>query len=370
MFDTLSFFSGAMGLDLGLEAAGLSVLLSSDFDKNVKATMEANNRNYIYGDIREMILNDPKCNFVKNAIHNQNTLDDLFAIVGGPPCQPFSTAGARGGFDDIRGSLFKEFAHTIQTFKPKYFVMENVKGLLSSTTTDGEKSIDIIVNTFKEIGYYVDYELLNAVFYGVPQHRERLIIIGSRDHNNIFFPQPTHFKYHQSDSFRWRTIADVLHNLNPKDDAWSELPEKRLKFLPFIPEGGNWKDLSLDMQKEAMGGAFNSGGGKTGFFRRLSFSEPSPTLLTSPTQKSTMLLHPVENRPLSINEYKRIQQFPDKWIIKGNLASQYRQIGNAVPVGLGKAIGETLISMELGFFNSNSKRKTKPFSNPNHLSFS
>lgn len=364
MYNVLSFFSGAMGLDLGLEKAGLNILLSSDFDKNVKKTMEANHRPHISGDITEMILKDPDCHFIKDLVPST---DDLFAIVGGPPCQPFSTAGARNGFDDVRGSLFKDFAHCINVFQPRFFIMENVRGLLSLTTKDDERYIDIIAEEFAKIGYSIDYELLNSVYYGVPQHRERLIIIGSRDNEAIFFPQPTHFKNHQDPNFKWRTLSDVFFDINYSDDEFQSLSDNRSKFLPFIPEGGNWKDLPIDMQKEAMGGAFNSGGGKTGFYRRLSFSEPSPTLLTSPTQKSTMLLHPVENRPLSIKEYKRIQQFPDDWIIEGTLSSKYRQIGNAVPIGLGEALGKTLIAMSRNTFKNSGKRNTKPFLDEKHL---
>ena len=123
------------------------------------------------------------------------------------------------------------------------------------------------------------------------------------------------------------------------------LSEERLKFLKMVPEGGNWRDLPEDIIPIAMGGAYKSGGGKVGFYRRLSYDQPSPTVVTSPVQKATMMCHPTQNRPLSVKEYARIQQFPDDWVFTGTTAAKYRQIGNAVPVGLAEAIGKAVISV-------------------------
>jgi len=116
----------------------------------------------------------------------------------------------------------------------------------------------------------------------------------------------------------------------------------------MVPEGGNWKNLPSDILQEAMGGAYKSGGGKVGFYRRLSYSQPSPTVVTSPIQKATMMCHPTQDRPLSVSEYARIQQFPDSWKIIGTTVDKYRQIGNAVPVGLAKAIGAAIVSVADG----------------------
>ena len=113
----------------------------------------------------------------------------------------------------------------------------------------------------------------------------------------------------------------------------------------MVPEGGNWKDLPQEVIREAMGGAYESGGGKVGFYRRLSYAQPSPTITTAPAQKATMLCHPVKDRPLSVHEYARLQQFPEGWIFTGTTAAKYKQIGNAVPVGLAKAIGEAVIAV-------------------------
>lgn len=125
---------------------------------------------------------------------------------------------------------------------------------------------------------------------------------------------------------------------------YTSLSGERKKYIHMVPEGGNWRDLPEEIIPVAMGGAYQSGGGKVGFYRRLSYNQPAPTITTSPAQKATMLCHPTQDRPLSIKEYARIQQFPDDWIFKGTLSAKYRQIGNAVPVGLAEAIGRAIIS--------------------------
>lgn len=357
-YPTISLFSGAMGLDLGLMQAGLQIKVSQDIDPWVGKTMTANHHPHIIGDIKEMIANDPNCLFLQEKTGLQP--GEVFAVVGGPPCQSFSTAGKRKGIDDPRGSLFMEFAHVVKTFRPRFFVMENVKGLLSSKVPENEEghenALDVVLHTFKSIGYHTVHGVLNAVNYGVPQFRERLIIIGSRDNEDIFLPLPTHFQRHQNPMCRWQTLQDTISDLAENPGECGKLSENRAKFFPHIPMGGNWRDLPENLKEEAMGGALHSGGGKTGFFRRLHYHEPSPTLLTSPIQKASMLIHPTEIRPLSISEYRRIQQFPENWIIEGNTNDKYRQIGNAVPVGLGKAIGDVLLSIAADNNTVHSKR--------------
>ena len=150
---------------------------------------------------------------------------------------------------------------------------------------------------------------------------------------------------HQDASYRWQTLGDTIRDLEHDCGECAAFGEDRLSFLKLVPEGGNWRDLPVDLKQMAMGGAFESGGGKVGFYRRLSYNQPSPTLVTSPVQKATMMCHPTQNRPLSIREYARIQQFPDDWIFMGTSAEKYRQIGNAVPVGLSEALGKAVLSV-------------------------
>lgn len=349
--DVISLFSGAMGLDIGMAKAGLNVVVGQDFDNACVETMKANGHNVLGGDIRN--------------IQPQELLDiaglnvgEPFMICGGPPCQPFSTAGKRLGINDPRGSLFMDFIRMIDYIRPRFFVMENVKGIMSAPlkhvpTAERDNSdpaqklgtvLDVILSEFGKLGYKTVYGLLDAVNYGVPQFRERFVLIGSRDHEDIFLPIPTHFQTHQNPAYRWKTVGEAIRDLENVKSECATLSPERKKYLHMVPEGGNWRDLPEEIIPEAMGGAYTSGGGKVGFYRRLSYAQPSPTITTSPAQKATMLCHPKFDRPLSVKEYARIQQFPDDWVFIGTTAAKYRQIGNAVPVGLGTAIGLSVLA--------------------------
>jgi DNA (cytosine-5)-methyltransferase 1 len=143
----------------------------------------------------------------------------------------------------------------------------------------------------------------------------------------------------------WNVLRGALEGLNGNNNEFIKFPEKRLKYYRILKAGENWRNLTEELQKEALGKSYYLGGGKTGFFRRLSWDKPSPTLVTHPAMPATDLGHPEEDRPLSVLEYKRIQEFPDEWEIKGSLINKYKQIGNAVPVSVGKAIGNLIISL-------------------------
>ena len=345
--DVISFFSGAMGLDLGLEQAGLHIRICQDFDESCVKTIEANGKNAVLGDIRNIRPED---------ILNKTGLKqgEPFLVCGGPPCQPFSTAGKRLGINDPRGSLFMDYIRMINYIRPRFFIMENVKGIMSSPLKSNldkpldENSpktvLDVILSEFEKLEYKTVYGILDAVNYGVPQFRERFVLIGSRDHEDIFLPIPTNFQMHQNKEMLWKTTGDVIKDLEKNPGECASFSSDRLKYLRMIPEGGNWKDLPKDILEKAMGGAYLSGGGKVGFYRRLSYSQPSPTVVTSPVQKATMMCHPTQDRPLSIKEYARLQQFPEDWNFVGTTSAKYRQIGNAVPVGLAKAIGKAIIA--------------------------
>ena len=247
--------------------------------------------------------------------------------------------------------LYNEFIHVVETLSPRFFVMENVKGLASMPSDpadkDSEPVLTQILSRFKKLGYHTVHGVLDAVHYGTPQFRERLVIIGSRDNEAIFLPSPTHFHMHQVPHMRWRTLFDAIGDLTDVGECAKFTPTVS-QYMKLVPEGGNWRSLPPAIAKAAMGGAYESGGGKVGFYRRLSYSEPSPTLVTSPNQKATLLCHPRATRPLSVAEYARIQQFPDSWRFQGKTTDCYRQIGNAVPIPLGRAIGQMLISVVLG----------------------
>jgi DNA (cytosine-5)-methyltransferase 1 len=334
-----------MGLDLGLKKSGLNIKIGQDFDSSCVSTMRTNGHNALEGDIRgiqpEQILE----------ITNLSP-GEPFLICGGPPCQPFSTAGKRLGINDPRGSLFMDFIRMIDYIRPRFFIMENVKGIMSSPLKSmsevNEVSgtvLDVVLSEFNKLGYKTVFGVLDAVNYGVPQFRERFVLIGSRDHEDIFLPMPTHFQKHQDSQYLWTTLRNAIQDLENDPGECVSFGNERTAYLRMIPEGGNWRNLPDDVIEKAMGGAYKSGGGKVGFYRRLSYDQPSPTLVTSPIQKASMLCHPNQNRPLSVREYARIQQFPDDWIITGTASAKYRQIGNAVPVGLSTALGKAIISV-------------------------
>ncbi len=313
--DVISLFSGAMGLDIGLGKAGLNVVIGQDFDAACVKTMKANGHNVLGGDIRDI---KPEV-MLELAGLNQG---EAFLVCGGPPCQPFSTAGKRLGINDPRGSLFMDFIRMIDYIQPRFFVMENVKGIISSPlkhvpSDERDKGdpdqklgtvLDIILEEFKKLGYKTVYGILDAVNYGVPQFRERFVLIGSRDEEDIYLPFPTNFQMHQNSELRWKTVGETIKDLEDSKYECATLGEERKKYLHMVPEGGNWKNLPDEIKKAAMGGAYESGGGKVGFYRRLSYSQPSPTITTSPAQKATMLCHPTKDRVLNVKEYDGLGQ--------------------------------------------------------------
>jgi DNA (cytosine-5)-methyltransferase 1 len=348
----LSFFSGAMGMDIGLEKAGIDVILACESEKFIRETIKLNRPNLkVLEDINNYSANDIR----KSAGLRKNEKIDL--IVGGPPCQAFSTAGKRLSINENRGIVFIKFLKLIKELNPTYFVIENVRGILSVplkkvSSKNKNKKLQIkeekggtfshIINFLKKSGYKVSFNLYNSANFGTPQIRERVIIIGNKD-KKLPYLTPTHSENAEYGLKKWKTFYDAVKNLDKQNHNSTKFPESRLKYFRILKSGQNWRNLPKNLQKKAMGNSYNLGGGKTGFLRRLDWNKPSPTLVTSPTMPATDLCHPTLDRPLSIEEYKRIQEFPDNWKLCGNLIQQYKQIGNAVPVSLGMAIGKLII---------------------------
>lgn len=342
----LSFFSGAGGLDLGLERAGITNVFHCENNRTARMTIAGNFPHAaLAGDVNE--LDGDK---VRELARIENI--DVDVMAGGPPCQAFSTAGARRAFDDPRGNVFLKYIDLAGQIRPKYLVIENVRGLLSTPfplKPGGEArkggALRLILRRLSELGYSTSFNLYNAANYGAAQIRERVVIIAKRDGAAVPWLTPTHSNEPEWDLLPWRTFGDVTQQLGPTiKHHHSQFPPKRLKFFKLLGEGQYWKHLPSELQREALGKAYNLGGGKTGFYRRISFDRPSPTLVTSPTMPATDLCHPTELRPLSVEEYKAVQGFPSDWWIAGNVTDQYRQIGNAVPVELGEAIGKTIMN--------------------------
>lgn len=352
----LSFFSGAMGLDLGLEKSGIEVLLACEFDKACRKTIVANKPDIaLLGDIWEYSADQ-----IREAAGLSPT-DKIDVIVGGPPCQAFSTAGARRGFKDDRGNALIRYLELIEELKPEYAVIENVRGLLSAALSHKPHAkrdkntpltleempggaLLLVLERLREMGYGVSFNLYNAANFGSPQVRERVVMLCHKGGEELPYLVPTNSDDAKFGLPKWKTFREAVAGLENVEKKHLNFPEKRLKYYRMLGSGQYWKDLPVELQKEALGNSFYAGGGKTGFLRRLDWDKPSPTLVTHPAMPATDLAHPEEDRPLSIEEYKRVQEFPDDWILCGSLLDQYKQVGNAVPVSLGKAIGDSILN--------------------------
>jgi DNA (cytosine-5)-methyltransferase 1 len=346
----VSLFSGAMGLDLGLEAVGFRTVLAAD---NMPAAVETISRNRPRLPLHDGDIRDLSGAQVRSLTELGDAEVDLLA--GGPPCQSFSTAGKRlGGDDRDNGPLVFDFVRLIDELRPRAFLVENVKGILSASLVwrqlpynNNGKPIDEhhgsllreLVRRVEALGYSIGYETLNAADFGVPQIRARVFFSGFRDGSAPRFPEPSHSERRSLFTSPWRTLGAALKGLRDDDSHCNKFSERKLKYLRMVPAGGNWRDLPERIQRESMGQAFYAKGGRCGYWRRLAFDRPCPTILTEPQNASTSLCHPVEDRPLTVRECARVQTFPDHWQFCGRGADQYRLVGNAVPPLLAEALG-------------------------------
>ena len=331
-FTLIELFAGAGGLALGLERCGFKSLLLNEIDKHACATLRKNRPqwNVVEGSVSEVCFKE---------YHGKADL-----LTGGFPCQAFSYAGNRLGFEDTRGTMFFEYARCIRETEPKVFMVENVRGLLNH---DGGKTLTTMIRILGELGYHVEApRVVRAIHHRVPQKRERLIIVGIRkdlktEDATFVWPRPDGKIFTVRDALM---PGELFKDAVPTSEGHI-YPEGKQAVMKMVPPGGYWRDLPLDVQKSYMMKSFYLGGGKTGMARRMSWDEPSLTLTTSPAQKQTDRCHPEETRPFTTREYARIQTFPDDWQFAGKATSIYRQIGNAVPVNLGEALRWSLVGL-------------------------
>lgn len=331
-YRTIELFAGAGGMALGFEKAGFDPVLLNELDKNACKTLRKNR---------------PKWNILEGDVSGLDFtqyLGKIDLLSGGFPCQAFSYAGKKLGFEDARGTLFFEFARAVKETQPKVFVAENVRGLLNH---EGGKTLTVIKDIISELGYtLVEPKIMKAMFYQVPQKRERLFLIGIRNdlsHMSTSFKWPS--PYHRPLTLRDALKAGELYETDVPDSNGQKYPENKAEIMKLVPAGGYWRDLPESIQKAYMKASYYLGGGKTGMARRLSWDEPCLTLTCAPAQKQTERCHPEETRPLTIREYARVQTFPDNWEFMGSMTAQYKQIGNAVPVNLSYAIGRSLVRL-------------------------
>ncbi len=325
MYNFIEFCAGAGGLSSGLIKSGLTPLLLNDNNKDACRTLIKNHKNC---NVQQLDMTK----FNLDELYNKYKNIDL--IAGGVPCQSFSYAGKKKGLDDSRGELIIDFLKIINLLQPKIFLIENVKGLL--THKKGDTINEIMKSYDIDSKYTVQFKILNSFDYQVPQKRERLFIIGvNNKYKNVKFNYPERIK-------EKIVLKDVLYDV-PKS-LCAKYNSTKIELFKLIPQGQNWKSLSIEQQKNYLGKSFYAGGGKTGILKRLSMDEPSLTILCSPAQKQTERCHPLYERPLSIRESARIQTFDDDYEFIGSLTSQYKQIGNSVPVKLAYYVGLEIIN--------------------------
>lgn len=373
-YSCLSLFTGACGLDVGLERTGRFRLIgclefNPVFAETIRRNRDAGRIGHrdmpvFEGDIRAM---SPEQVMTACGI----APGELDVLVGGPPCQSFSTTGRRRTVQDPRGELLWDYLRFVVALRPKIFLMENVRGLLSAAlrhrpiagrpdkggaplaADEQPGSVielwanDLVLQTDGE--YRVDCFEVNAVNYGAPQLRERALFLGNRLGLLLDFPPPTHgpARERPQASFfgglePFRTLRDAIGGIEEDCPVLLDFSPRKKGYLAMVPPGGNWRALPIEVQQESMGKAWHAKGGRSGWWRRLSWDLPCPTIVTMPNHASTSMCHPDEIRVLSLKECSLIQEFPADWEFAGTVQQQYEQVGNAVPTRLGFVAGESI----------------------------
>ena len=325
----VSIFSGCGGLDYGFHMEGYETVWANDFAEWACKSFAANFGNVIhYKDITKI---DP---------YTDTTIPECDIVLGGFPCQDFSIIWKQPGLNGTRGGLFRHFAEFVDAKKPKAFVAENVKGLI---TANGGKAIDTIIKDFESIapGYVVKPHLYNFAEYGVPQFRERVLFVGVRIDTGFDFvhPKPSHGP---NGALPYVTAGEALEGVEkvPTNNEHINIKEKTRKVLELIPEGGNFTDIPKDNPLYVKGMISH-------VYRRIKRDEPAKTIIAA-GGGGTWGYHYPEPRPLTNRERARLQSFPDDFIFEGSVTEVRRQIGNAVPpVGV-RAVAKRLLPLFTG----------------------
>ena len=343
-YSVVSLFAGGMGLDLGLHRTGWFRLLAAvEQDKAACETIRTNHAAGRIGGEGFRLYEGNIESLDPDAVLDDLGLrpGDLDLVVGGPPCGSYSHAGRRRGIRDVNGLQLWQFLWFVEAFRPRCWVMENVTGLLSARLSPAAPTGSVLRRLLADIPdeYRADVLVANAADYGTPQIRRRVLVIGNRLGRTVSLPLPTHGPA-GTGLLPHRTFLEAIVGLREPTVAVARYTAKRQAVLDQVPAGRNWRALPTEVAREAMGKSYHGSGGRPGWFRRLAWDEPAPTLTTDPSAVMVCRCHPEESRPLSVTEYARLQGFPDEWAFCGKMAEQYRQIGNAVPVPLGKVVGQ------------------------------
>ncbi|MCX5068756.1 DNA cytosine methyltransferase [Micromonospora lupini] len=360
--DVVSLFSGAGGLDLGLEWAGWNIAAQVEMDPDCVGTLQRQAKNRE----RPTKVLDRRLEDI-DPVQLRDELGfrpgELPLLAGGPPCQPFTTSGRRQGLSDARATtLFPAYLTWVDAFDPQFLLIENVDGMLSAALQHRplvergprwpldapleERKGSFLKWLLDQLGlrgYAVSWGVAEAADYGVPQMRQRSVLIATKGAVPCWLPRPTFGTANQP----FKTLRQALQGVN---DLGPVMPisERKKAVYRNIPPGGNWRHLPDALRRETMGRAYHATGGKSGWWRRLSWELPAPTILGMPDHSSTALIHPDELRCLSVNECAAVQSFPAGTEFAGGFRSQYQQIGNAVPPLLGKALGAQLLRFAAG----------------------
>lgn len=311
-----SLFSGCGGMDLGFKQAGYKIIWANDFEQPACDTYAKNLGKHI------------RCEDI--ATVNLRDIPDIDLMIGGFPCQDFSMIWQRGGINTDRGNLYRYFVEAVKLKKPKAFVAENVKGLL---TANKGLAIQQIARDFAELGYIVDVDLYNFADYGVPQLRERTFIVGIRADIDWEFsiPSPTHSKKN------YVTSGKALRGVKriPYNNEHQNIADKTRRMLELIPEGGNFSDIPKDHPLYVKGMISH-------VYRRLHRNKPATTIIAS-GGGGTWGYHYEEPRPLTNRERARLFGYPDDFIFEGTIAQVRKQIGNSVPPPAAKNLADSLL---------------------------
>lgn len=323
-YKVVDLFSGAGGFLLGFENKGFDIVLSTDFDEDCEKVHKTNRPNipFLRADIRTL-SNET----IDEYLHGQ----EIDVLIGGPPCQGFSTIGNRVSSDperrtkyDPRNDLFREYIRILNHIQPKVFVMENVKGI---KTRDKGRIFEEIQRTFKETGYEFKCVTLNAADYGVPQYRERVFFFGTRIGADFNEPKAEYGE----NLLPYNTVLSAIGDLADKgEEVSNHVPLKHGKInirrYQLIPEGGRLPEDNLPPE------LYRRNFGNT--FKRLDRNKPSLTMVPG---HNAFPIHPWLHRSLTVREAARIQTFPDDYIFCGRRDKQCMQVGNAVPVKLAES---------------------------------
>ncbi len=375
-FKVIDLFSGVGGLSYGFaHDNNFEIIAANEISPNIAKAYSLNHPNVkIYNeDIKDF-------NAKKVAEDLKISPHEVDIIIGGPPCQAYSTVGKRL-IDDPRGKLFQEYYRVLKEFSPKIFVFENVKGLLSM---QGGELFKTIISLFESLGYKVQYKLLNAADYGAPQIRERVIVIGSKLENDFIYPKATHcgrdysqdlfgknlrphltleeaisdlpFIKNGEESFEYSSAAQndfqkLMRKNHPEKLMDHNAPvnnAKLVKIMELLPDGGTPEDLPLALRPTS---------GFKNTYCRLWWKRPTPTITRNlSTPSSSRCIHPKAPRPLTTREGARIQCFPDDYKFYGSRSDRNLQVGNAVPTVLSIALMQAILE---NFDKENQSQKIK-----------